>query len=311
VSGKHVYMVPSRRLGRSLGVDLVPHKTCSFDCIYCQLGRTTELTVARRPGPPVEVLVDEVEEAIAHGPRPEFVTLSGSGEPTLYEPLGELIDALGRVFRPVAVLTNGSLLAEEKVRAALCRADVVLPSLDAADEETFQWVNRPHPDLTLQGLVEGMVGFRHEFRGEIWLEVMMLGGVTATPDQAARLARLAATIEPDRIHLNTVVRPPAEDYALPASRDGLHALCEVFRPHAEVIAESLPAADTPCSAVSSEAVLEILRRRPCTVVDLATALGVPSPGVVKILEALLVLRAVRVRARERQIFYSIAEGHKP
>jgi wyosine [tRNA(Phe)-imidazoG37] synthetase (radical SAM superfamily) len=308
LSGKHLYMVPSRRLGRSLGVDLVPHKTCSFDCIYCQLGRTTDLTVLRRPGAPVEMLVAEVEAAITRGPRPDCVTLSGSGEPTLYEPLDELIEALGRVFRPIAVLTNGSLLADPEVRAALCRADLVLPSLDAADEATFQHVNRPHPELELAGLVEGMVALRRQFHGAIWLEVMMLGGVTATVDQAARLARLAATIEPDRVHLNTVVRPPAETYALPAPRNKLEVLCEAFGPHAEVIAEPLPQPDTPYTAAASEAVLEILRRRPCTVGDLAAALGAPSPVVVKTLETLLALRAVSVRICERQIFYSIAEG---
>lgn len=304
----HVYMAPSRRLGHSLGVDLVPYKTCSFDCIYCQLGRTTDLTVARRPGPPVEVLVAEVEAAITRGPRPDHVTLSGSGEPTLYEPLGELIEALGRVFRPIAVLTNGSLLADPEVRAELCGADLVLPSLDAADETTFQHVNRPHPDLTFDGLVEGMVAFRHQFRGAIWLEVMMLGGVTAMEDQAAKLARLAATIEPDRIHLNTVVRPPAEAYALPASRDELEALCAVFRPRAEVIAEPLPVEETPRTVASKGAVLEVLRRRPCTVGDLAVALGTPPSAVVKALQPLLARHAVLVRICGRRVFYSVDEG---
>lgn len=310
VRGRHVYMVPSRRLGRSLGVDLVPHKACSFDCIYCQLGRTTDLTVTRRPGPGVETLVAEVREALAEQPRPEFLTISGSGEPTLYEPLGELIEALGQVFRPLAVLTNGSLLVDPEVRAALAGADVVLPSLDAADETTFQCVNRPHPSLTLAGLVEGLVAFRRDFHGALWLEVMMLGGVTATAEEAARLARLADTIRPEKIHLNTVVRPPAESYAVPAPRGTLDALCSVFRPHAEVIAEPREMADTPRTTVLGETLLEILRRRPCTVGDLAAALGAPSPVVVKALEPLLACNGVRVQVCERQIFYSAAQGDR-
>lgn len=307
-SCRHLYVAPSRRLGRSLGVDLVPHKVCPFDCIYCQLGRTTELSVTRRPGPPVELLVLEVQEALARGPRPDFLTLSGSGEPTLYEPLDELIAALGRVFRPLAVLTNGSMLRHREVRDALCGADVVLPSLDAADEDMFQHVNRPHPDLSLAGLVDGMAAFRREFRGAIWLEIMMLGGVTAIPAQAVRLAELASRIGPDRIHLNTVVRPPAEASALPAPGEDLEALCSLFQPHAEVIGEAqIPRHIEPVAA-SAGAVLSVLRRRPCTVGDLATALNAPSPAVVKTLQTLLHRQAVRVRVCDRQVFYSVDEG---
>lgn len=307
-SCRHVYVAPSRRLGRSFGVDLVPHKVCSFDCTYCQLGRTTELSVTRRPGPPVELLVLEVQEALARGPRPDFLTLSGSGEPTLYEPLGALIAALGRVFRPLAVLTNGSLLRHREVRDALCGADVVLPSLDAADEDVFQHVNRPHPDLSLAGLVDGMAAFRREFRGAIWLEIMMLGGVTAIPAQAAQLAELASGIGPDRIHLNTVVRPPAEASALPAPGEDLEALCGLFQPRAEVIGEAQVPKHIEPVAAEAGAVLSILRRRPCTVGDLATALSAPSPAVVKTLQTLLHRQAVRVRICDRHVFYSVDEG---
>lgn len=307
-SCRHLYVAPSRRLGRSLGVDLVPHKVCSFDCSYCQLGRTTELSVTRRPGPPVEQLVAEVKQALDRGPRPDFLTLSGSGEPTLFEPLGELIAALGRVFRPLAVLTNGSMLRHPEVRAAVCGADVVLPSLDAADEDVFQHVNRPHPDLSLRGLVDGMVAFRREFRGAIWLEIMMLGGVTAIPAQAVRLAELASRIEPDRIHLNTVVRPPAEASALPVPGEDLEALCGVFRPRAEVIGEAPVPRHTQPGAASAAAVLSILRRRPCTVGDLAAALNAPSPEVVKTLQTLLHRQAVQVRVCGRQVFYAVDEG---
>ncbi|HPC84114.1 MAG TPA: radical SAM protein [Thermoanaerobaculaceae bacterium] len=308
---RHVYLVPSRRLGRSLGVDLVPHKCCSFDCIYCQLGPTTELTTTRRDGTGVQTLVAEVEAAIAHGPRPDFVTLSGSGEPTLYEPIGELIEALGKVFRPIAVLTNGSLLTDASVRDALSGADLVLPSLDAADDATFTYVNRPHPDLTFAGLINGMVTFRQQFKGEIWLEIMMLGGVTATGDQASKLAQIATRIRPDRIQLNTVVRPPAVAYALPAPRNELESLCQCFHPRAEVIAEPLVSNTSSHTAVSESEVLEIVRRRPCTVGDLAMALGAPSPAVTKTLQSLLASRTVCVRICGRRVFFAIDEGVNP
>lgn len=304
-------MAPSRRLGRSLGVDLVPHKTCSFDCIYCQLGRTTHLTVTPRPGPPVEQLVAEVKEALACGPQPDFLTLSGSGEPTLYEPLSELIVSLGSVFRPLAVLTNGSLLGDPRVRAALCGADVVLPSLDAPEEETFRYVNRPHRDLNLEGLIGGMMMFRREFRGALWLEIMLLGGVTATRTQGALLARLATALEPDRIHLNTVVRPPAEPFSLAASEADLQEARELLGPHAEVIAAATVAPTVGCSVVVDEAVLDILGRRPCTVGDLSVALGAASPAVVKALEGLLRSGSVRALVRQRRVFYALGRSTLP
>jgi wyosine [tRNA(Phe)-imidazoG37] synthetase (radical SAM superfamily) len=308
VSQGYVYMAPSRRLGRSLGVDLVPYKTCSFDCIYCQLGRTTRLTMTPQPGPAVDELVSQVSDALARGPRPDTLTLSGSGEPTLYQPLGELISALARVFRPVAVLTNGSLLNNPGIRSALCGADVVLPSLDAPDEATFQCVNRPHPDLSLTRLVDGMQTFRKEFRGEIWLEIMLLGGVTATKAQGAALARLSSALEPDRIHLNTVVRPPAEPFTLAATDVDLQDLRELFGPHAEVITQSAVCGAVSSIAVGEDAILEILARRPCTVGDLTAALGVASSPLVKVLASLLDRGMVQVQVRQRRVFYSVGRG---
>lgn len=304
----YIYMAPSRRLGRSLGVDLVPHKTCSFDCIYCQLGRTTRLTVTPQPGPTVDELVRQVSGALAVGPRPDFLTLSGSGEPTLYQPLGELITELARVFRPLAVLTNGSLLGNPAVRSALLGADVVLPSLDAPDEATFQWVNRPHRDLSLARLLDGMRSFRREFGGAIWLEVMLLGGVTATPVQAKALARLTAQLEPDRIHLNTVIRPPAEPFALAATDEDLGSLRELFGSHAEVIARPVAFQSEVSTVVEEGAILAILARRPCTVGDLSAALGVASSQLVKAMGALLDRGTVRVQVRDRRVFYSAGRG---
>jgi len=304
----HVYMAPSRRLGRSLGVDLVPHKTCSFDCIYCQLGRTTRLTMTPQPGPSVEELVRQVSEALTRGPRPDYLTLSGSGEPTLYQPLGELITALARVFRPLAVLTNGSLLASPAVRSALLGADVVLPSLDAPDEATFQCVNRPHRDLSLTRLVDGLRLFRKEFRGAIWLEVMLLGGVTATRAQGEALARLTTLLEPDRIHLNTVVRPPAEPFTLAATDEDLRCLRELFGRHAEVIAQPVVSKGEEAKVVAEGAILDVLMRRPCTVGDLSAALGVASSPLVKVLASLLDRGTVQVQVRQRRVFYSVGRG---
>ena len=172
--------VPSRRLGRSLGVDLVPFKTCTYNCVYCQLGRTTCQTATRKEYVPLGEVADEVRRRLETEPAPDYVTLSGSGEPTLHSRIGEVIAALkGMTRTPVAVLTNGSLLHEPDVQEALSQADVVLPSLDAGDPWVFDYVNRPHPDIAFEAMAGGLVKFRERFRTTMWLEVFLLDGVTS------------------------------------------------------------------------------------------------------------------------------------
>ena len=183
---KHVFgPVPSRRLGRSLGVDLVPLKVCSYDCIYCQLGRTTCKTVGRKEWVSMDAVLDELKRKLAC--RPDYITLSGSGEPTLHSRLGEIIEHIQAMTKvPVAVLTNGSWLWQRGVREALTLADVVMPSLDAGDELLFQAVNRPHPEITFEKLVSGLEQFRREFSGQYWPEVLLLAAVrTARGDPLA------------------------------------------------------------------------------------------------------------------------------
>src|ERR1035437_696237 len=204
---KHVFgPVPSRRLGRSLGVDLVPFKTCSYDCIYCQLGRTTRKTVERKEWVPMDAVLDELKRKLTC--RPDYITLSGSGEPTLHSRLGEIIEHIQAMTAvPVAVLTNCSLLWQAEVRDEVALADVVLPSLDAPDPERFEFINRPHPDITFERLLDGLAAFRREFSGKYWLEVMLLGGYTSLPPQIRQLAEWTRRIQPDKVQLNTAARP--------------------------------------------------------------------------------------------------------
>ena len=203
--------VPSRRLGRSLGVDLVPRKTCSFDCVYCQVGRTTRRTVARSVLAPRAEAIKELRNRLQEGAEADVITLAGSGEPTLHAELGAVIDDIKAISDlPVAVLTNGSLLFDRGVRADCAKADLVLPSLDAGDEATFQAVNRPEPSLTLARVADGLVAFRREFDGPIWLEVFLVEGVNASREQVRKIGEWVETIRPDKVHLNTAVRPTAE-----------------------------------------------------------------------------------------------------
>ena len=216
--------VRSRRLGRSLGIDLLPAKTCTFDCPYCQVGRTTFQTVERREYVPVQAVLDEFDRWHAAGGRADYVTLAGSGEPTLHSRFGEILTALRqRAPIPRALLSNGSLFHLPEVRAAACAAEVVKGTLSAWDEESFRRVHRPHASLNFAQHLAGLRALRQELRGAYWIEVFVVPGVNDRPEDMARIAALARSIGPDRVHLNTAVRPPAESAVAPVSAEALPA----------------------------------------------------------------------------------------
>lgn len=294
--------VPSRRLGRSLGVDLVPFKTCSYDCIYCQLGPTTCKTVERKPWVPLEAVVAQFQERLSS--KPDYITLSGSGEPTLNSQVGEMIAKIKTLTDiPVAVLTNGSLLWLKEVRRQLIGADLVIPSLDAGEEAEFQMVNRPHGEISFQNMLDGLVAFRQEFSGGYWLEVMVVGGYTDTVAQIEKLAACVDRIQPDRVQLNTVTRPGAEKTAVAVSPKQLDQFCPLFRPRAEVIADFRGVHQEAEFVASRNEVLDMLQRRPCSVADIAGGLGMHENEVIKHLEALRVAGAVESLPSEGKHYY--------
>ena len=256
--------VPSRRFGRSLGIDLTPFKTCSLDCIFCQLGRTTRLTTERAEWVDTRAVLREIDQWLASGGAADYVTLSGSGEPTLHTGFGTVIRHVRELTDiPVALLSNGTLFSLTAVREAALQASVVKLSLSGGDQATFQRVNRPHPDIRIDSMVEGYRAFRKAFHGRLVLEVFLVRGINETPEAVKKIAALAATVEADEIHLNTAVRPPAEAYALPLTRTEMDLLAPLFQPAATVIAEF--SADRSFGVAANEAtILAMLRRRPCT-----------------------------------------------
>lgn len=265
--------VPSRRLGRSLGIDLVPFKTCSYDCVYCQLGPTTHTTLHRQAWVPLDRVVQELEEKLSS--RPDYITLSGSGEPTLFTPLDALIEAIRRITDiPIAVLTNGSLLGDPEVQRELAAADLVVPSLDAGNDVLFQAVNRPHEGLSFERMLAGLIAFRRRFRGQFWLEVFLLGGYTDSPRELAEIRHCIDLVHPDRVQLNTVTRPPAEELATAVPRGRLEEIAATFSPPAEVIADFRTARATEAGEAGREEILELLRRRPCTIDDMVGGLAI-------------------------------------
>jgi wyosine [tRNA(Phe)-imidazoG37] synthetase (radical SAM superfamily) len=305
----HIYgPVPSRRLGRSLGIDLVPFKTCTYDCVYCQLGRTTNRTLERKEYIVVEEVLAELERKLAEEDSPDYITIAGSGEPTLNSGIGDLIGRIKGMTRvPVAVLTNGSLLWMSEVQDALMEADLVLPSLDAGDEQLFRYVNRPHGDLSFERMVDGLASFTGCFSGEVWLEVLLLAGVTGIPSEAKKIAALAGRIGAARIQLKTVSRPPAEEFAFMLSMKQMLSLKGLFPGAVEVISEKVKV-ETPHLAYAEagdEEVLALLSRRPCTFTGVADGLGIHVTEVIKLLDLLVKAGKVKRVGSGGRDFYTI------
>jgi wyosine [tRNA(Phe)-imidazoG37] synthetase (radical SAM superfamily) len=268
--------VPSRRLGYSLGVDILPFKTCSMDCVYCQLGASAKTTIRRREYIPAAAVLEQVKTALAAGRRIDAVTFSGSGEPGLNSGIGKIIRGIKRTTDiPVVVLTNSSCLTGRQGRREFLEADIVVPSLDAAAERIFKKINRPHPSLTSAKIIDGLIRFRREFKGKIWLEIMLVKGINDGPAHLKKLKEAAARIQPDKIQLNTVVRPPAEKSARPLSRAELERARAYFGPDAEIIAAFGAGDQEARTGGIEDAILAVVRRRPVTARDLSLSLGRP------------------------------------
>ncbi|RJS75145.1 radical SAM protein [Methanophagales archaeon] len=268
---KKVYgPVPSRRLGRSLGVGPIPFKTCDYSCVYCQLGRTTHMTIQRKDFfPPEEMLneirrVIEVESSHSHS-KIDFVTFVGEGEPTLCKSLGWLIRKTKEIADiPTAVDTNGSLLYREDVRNDLSQADVVMPSLDAGTAETFRRINRPHRGIDFEAVVEGMEKFRQEYDGEIWAEVMLVKGLNDSEEELEAIKSRLRPIEPNRTYINVPIRPPAEPWAVPPDKESI-ALAHAILSDVNVVditAEETGEFSAEGFTNPEDAILAIIRRHP-------------------------------------------------
>lgn len=291
VDYRHVYgPVYSRRLGRSLGIDLTPYKTCSYDCVYCQLGRTTVKTLERKPYVAADIILGEVAETLKRSVKSDYITLSGSGEPTLNSDLGLIIKGIRNMSDiPVAVITNGSLLWRNDVRDELMLADLVIPSLDAGNELSFEYVNRPCHGLTLDKIVEGMCVFREMFKGSLWLEVFLLYGLNSTSSEVEKIAALAEKIAPDLVQLNTVLRPPSETFAEPVPLESMLKIKDSFSVKTEIIMpyENYSGTVLSESEASEEEIMSMILRRPCTAEDISEGLGIHIAEVIKLIDRML------------------------
>jgi wyosine [tRNA(Phe)-imidazoG37] synthetase (radical SAM superfamily) len=301
--------VPSRRLGASLGVDLVPHKVCTFDCIYCQCGRTTNLTAERREYVPYDRVISELTHFLGSNPAPDYITFSGSGEPTLNVRIGDIIRFVknDKPDIPVAVLTNGSLLFDKKVRTELCDADVVLPSLDAASESCFQMINWPFYRLNIRSHIHGLARFATIFRGKIWLEIFIIPTYNDGEKELMLFKRAIEMIEPDLIQLNTLDRPGNLHTIRSASKEELKEISDLWGfDNVEIIAD-LPLVEKNVAFRRDiqEAILDTISRRPSTPRDLAQIAGVRISEIFKYLSKLEKADEVEAVREDRGYFYRL------
>lgn len=273
--------IPSRRLGRSLGVDPIPLKTCNWNCIYCQLGRSTPLTNERREYVPRAAILDEIRTVLAHhAPGSiDFISFVGSGEPTLHSGLGWLIAQVKALTSiPVAVITNGALLYLPEVRADLLAADVVMPTLSAGSPAVYRRIHRPHPDATFERLVEGLLALRSEHRGRLWLELMLLHGVNDSAEALAEIAAIVRRVQPEQVHVVVPERPPAEVWVAPPDDEGLMRAAALLGPVAQVVHPYTNGIDVSDYATPAEAVLGIITRHPMSEAQLDALLARWTPG---------------------------------
>lgn len=308
---KYLYgPVPSRRLGRSLGIDLIPYKICTYDCIYCQLGRTTKHTLQRDEYADTAQVLAEVGEWVKQGGQADYLTFSGSGEPTLHSRIGEMIEAVQAMTDiPVVVLTNGSLLWQEQLREEVCRADLLIPSVDAATPGAFTAVNRPVSGLQVDQVIEGLRRTQAECDGKMWLEIMLVEGYNDSLKELEALREAIDEIKPDKVEINTVVRPPAEAAAQALSAEGLQEAQRILGPLAEVIApldaRKLMASERQHTETE---VIELLRRRPCTLDDIAAGLSMHRNEAIKYIDAMLAREEITIIQRDQKTFYIPSTG---
>ncbi|MBI9039279.1 MAG: radical SAM protein [Bacteroidales bacterium] len=309
---KHIFgPVPSRRLGMSLGLDLVPHKVCSLNCIYCECGKTNNLTVERKEYVSYEEVCEELDHYFSNNPDPDYITFSGSGEPTLNSRIGDILKFIKnkKPDIPVALLTNGTLFSDKKVIEEILIADLILPSLDAASEIAFKKINRPESSIKIDKYINGLIDFRKEYKGKIWLEVLLIPGYNDDAEDLKLLKTAIEKINPDKIQLNTLDRPGVIDNIYAFSKQGLQEIADFLAfENIEIIASTKSRKDKKSYRKDMEtAIMETIFRRPCTLDDLVKILGSHINEINKYLDVLEAEGKIKTMRQERGVFYQIAK----
>jgi len=299
--------VPSRRLGMSLGIDLVPHKICTLDCVYCECGATTKLTIDRKEYILCKNIINELTHYFENNPDPEYFTFSGSGEPTLNSRIGDIIDFIKKEKPniPIAILTNGTLLNNKFLRTEIIKADVILPSFDAALTSDFQKINRPHKSLTVNTYLQGLIDLRKEFKGKIWLEILILPDYNDNKKNISALKDAIEKIKPNSVQINTLDRPGVLPDLKPAKKEDLLKIINSWKlKNVEIIAKVQDREEIISYRTDIEtAILETIKRRPCTLQDLSLLLGTHINEINKYLGVLEETGKIISSNQKRGVFY--------
>ena len=303
---KHLFgPLMSRRFGRSLGIDLCPMKTCSYDCIFCQLGSTGTKTTTRKEFFPLTDICEEISSWLKADGETAYITLAGSGEPTLYSRFGELIDFIHtRTDIPVLLLSNGSLFNDPTVREAAAKANVVKLSMSVWNQKSFEQINRPAAGLSFKNMVNGEIEFRKLYKGKLILEVFLLEGINANEADIKKITEFTNQIKPDTIHLNTVTRPAAEDFAHTVSKDKLEQFATMFSPVAEIPPE-VPQTLIHGQQADKEEILALIRRRPVTLEQLAATFDAHPNEIAKITGNLLRAKKIIITNENGKKYFKV------
>jgi wyosine [tRNA(Phe)-imidazoG37] synthetase (radical SAM superfamily) len=313
---KHVFgPVPSRRLGQSLGIDPVFPKTCNWNCVYCQLGRTIPLTNTRKEYIPTEEIFSEVEEALDQHPHGgiDWITFVGSGETMLASNVGILIEQIKQITNiPIAVITNGSILHLPEVRQELLMADAALPSLDAGNPWLYKKINRPHPEVTFEHLVGGLKQFRHDYHGKLWIEVMLMKDINDSAETLTEIAAHLKDIQPDEVHILLPTRPVVETWVRPADEEGLQRARTILGDVARVVDPKAGTFDLGQEDELQERIVDIITRHPMKETELlATLQKYPQINGVELLTRLERSRKVQIITRNKERYWSAVPAFYP
>lgn len=305
--------VPSRRLGMSLGVDLVPYKTCTMDCIYCESGPTTNLTLKREEFYDTADVIAELDAYLSTGPALDYVTFSGAGEPTLHSGIGEVIRFIKDKYPEykICLLTNGMLLSDPDTFEDVKNIDMIVPSLDAPDPGTFNTINRPFEGFDYGNLIDSFCRFRRESKALFFLEIFIVPDINDSDDALKIFAEAIERIKPDKVQLNSLDRPGAEPWIPKMTKEGMERVKKMLSGSVEIeIIGKFISPDPEKSGNREEQyenldqkVLDLISRRPCTAEDLQSSLGFSKNTIGKLLKRMVEKELITSETRERGEFY--------
>ena len=297
--------VPSRRLGLSLGIDLIPPKTCTYDCLYCQAGKTTHSTLNEESFVPPDKVINELKDVLKKV-RPDIITLAGSGEPTLHSEIDRIISSIKEITDiPIALLTNGSLLWRKEVRDRVFGVHIIMPTLSTVFEDTFRTIHRPCKELSISRIITGLKELRKEYNGLIHLEIVLLSGINDSRKELEGLRSEIEEISPDKIQLNTVVRPPSDPRALHIDMEKLEEIKAFFGEKADIIAAAPLKKGSGNYNSHIETITGMAKRRPVTAADIADVLNVTGKEIERLLKGLLIKGIIRKQEHGGKIFYIV------